>query len=43
MGSHPVGVDINTQNNRENVTKQSIHRTTQKYIEHKKYIEQHKN
>ena len=43
MGSHPVAVDINTQNNRENVTKQSIHRTTQKYIEHKKYIEQHKN
>jgi len=33
-------------NNTENVTKQTIHRTTQKYIEyieHKKYIEQHKN
>jgi len=30
-------------NNTENVTKQSIYRTTQKYIEHKKYIQQHKN
>jgi hypothetical protein len=31
-------------NNTENDTKQTIHRTTQKYIEqHKKYIEQHKN
>ena len=31
-------------NNTESDTKQTIHRTTQKYIEqHKKYIEQHKN
>jgi len=31
-------------NNTGNVTKQTMHRTTQKYIEqHKKYIEQHKN
>jgi len=31
-------------NNTGNVTKQTIHRTTQKYIEeHKKYIEQHNN
>jgi len=30
-------------NNTENVTKQSIHRTKQKYIEHKKYTEQQKN
>jgi hypothetical protein len=30
-------------NNTENDTKQTIHRTTQKYTEHKKYIEQHKN
>ena len=30
--------------NTGNVTKQTIHRTTQKYIEqHKKYIEQHNN
>ena len=30
-------------NNTENDAKQTIHRTTQKYIEqHKKYIEQHK-
>jgi hypothetical protein len=29
-------------NNTGNVTKQTIHRTTQKYIEHKKNIEQHK-
>jgi len=29
--------------NTENDTKQTIHRTTQKYIEHKQYIEQHKN
>jgi hypothetical protein len=31
-------------NNTENDTKQTIHRTTQKYTEqHKKYIEQHNN
>ena len=31
-------------NNTGNVTKQTIHRTTQKYVEqHKKYIEQHNN
>jgi hypothetical protein len=31
-------------NNKGNITKQTIHRTTQKYIEqHKKYVEQHKN
>ena len=31
-------------NNTGNVTKQTIHRTTQKYMEqHKKYIVQHKN
>jgi hypothetical protein len=31
-------------NNTENGTKQTMHRTTQKYIEqHKKYIEQRKN
>jgi hypothetical protein len=29
--------------NTGNVTKQTIHRKTQKYIEHKKYIEQHNN
>jgi hypothetical protein len=33
-----------TQNNTGNVTKETIHRTTQKYIEqHKKYIGQHNN
>jgi hypothetical protein len=30
-------------NNTENDTKQTIYRTTQKYTEHKKYIEQHNN
>jgi hypothetical protein len=29
-----------THKNTENVTKHTINRTTQKYIEHKKYIEQ---
>ena len=49
MGSHPVAVAqytyIHTHtNNRKNDTKQTIHRTTQKYIEqHKKNIEQKKH
>ena len=30
-------------NNTGNVTKQTIHKTTQKYIEHKQYIEKHQN
>jgi len=46
LGSYSVAViqcNIYT-NNKENVTKQTIHRSTQIYIEqHKKYIEQHKN
>jgi hypothetical protein len=36
------GTHIHT-NNTGNVTKQTIYRTTQKYIEHKRFIEQHNN
>jgi hypothetical protein len=46
LGIHPVAVVqyTYTHNNIGKVTKQTIHRTTQKYVEqHKKYIEQHNN